>query len=44
MKYFDYEIPFDVKNAEYIDKNGVLVGNHHFSMGDAIEKLSNIKY
>ena len=44
MKYFDYEIPFDVKNAEYIDKNGVLVGNHHFSMGDAIEKLSSIKY
>ena len=44
VKYFDYEIPFNLKNAEYIDKNGVLIGNHHFSMSSAIEKVSNIKY
>jgi CDP-4-dehydro-6-deoxyglucose reductase, E1 len=44
MKFFDYEIPFSLKNADYIDKNGVLVGNHHFSMSEAIEKLSRIKY
>lgn len=44
MRYFDYEIPFDLINAEYIDKNGVLVGNHHFAMSDAIKNISKIKY
>ena len=43
MKFFDYEIPFKLKNADYIDTNGVLVGNHHFSMSEAIEKISTLK-
>ncbi len=42
MKYFDYEIPFQMKNAEYIDKNGLFIGNHHYSMDEAIEKIAQI--
>ena len=42
MKYIDYEIPFKLKNAEYIDKNGLFIGNHHFSMDEAIEQIAAI--
>jgi CDP-4-dehydro-6-deoxyglucose reductase, E1 len=38
MKYIPHEIPFEVKNAEYIDKMGLFVGNHHFSMDEAINR------
>ena len=44
MKYFDYEVPFDMKNAEYIDNNGLFIGNHHFSMDEAIDKIKQLKY
>jgi len=43
MKYFDYTIHKELKNAEYIDNNGLFVGNHHYSIADAIETLVNIK-
>ena len=44
MKYFDYEVPFDMKNAEYIDNNGLFIGNHHFSMDEAVDKVQQLKY
>jgi CDP-6-deoxy-D-xylo-4-hexulose-3-dehydrase len=44
MKYFDYEIPFELKNAEYIDSNGLFIGNHNFNMYDAIDKIAQIRY
>ena len=28
-KYFDSEISEDLENADYIDKNGLFIGNHH---------------
>jgi CDP-6-deoxy-D-xylo-4-hexulose-3-dehydrase len=39
LKYFNYEIFGDMKNAEYIDKNGFFVGNHHFDISDKINYL-----
>jgi len=36
IKYFNYEIFGNIKNAEYIDKNGFFVGNHHFKINDKI--------
>jgi CDP-6-deoxy-D-xylo-4-hexulose-3-dehydrase len=42
IKYFKYEVPFKVKNAEYIDKNGLFIGNHHYSMKEAIDKLKEL--
>jgi CDP-6-deoxy-D-xylo-4-hexulose-3-dehydrase len=39
LKYFDYEIFGEMKNADYIDKNGFFVGNHHFNISDKIDYL-----
>ena len=29
IKYFDCEIFGDLVNADYLDKNGLFIGNHH---------------
>ncbi len=39
MKYFDYSIHDELKNAIYIDQNGLLVGNHHYPIQDAVTAL-----
>lgn len=42
MKYLDYEIPYPLKNATHIHSNGLFIGNHHYSMEKAIEKIKNL--
>ncbi|MDA9190734.1 DegT/DnrJ/EryC1/StrS family aminotransferase [Alphaproteobacteria bacterium] len=42
MKYLDYTIHSNLKNADYIDNNGLFVGNHHYPIEDAIEILFKI--
>lgn len=42
MRYFDYSIQGTLKNAEYIDANGLFVGNHHYPISDAISALSKL--
>jgi CDP-6-deoxy-D-xylo-4-hexulose-3-dehydrase len=42
VKYFNYEIHNKLKNAEYIDKNGLFVGNHHYPIAEAIDALQKI--
>lgn len=39
MKYFEYDIHGELKNADYIDQFGLFVGNHHFPIPDAIDAL-----
>lgn len=39
VKYFDSEVHGELKNAEYIDKNGLFVGNHHYPICEAIATL-----
>ena len=39
LKYFDYELSGDFKNAEYIDKNGLFVGNHHMDISEELNYL-----
>lgn len=39
VKYFDYEIFGDLKNADFIEKRGFFVGNHHFDIRDKIDYL-----
>ena len=48
MEYFDYRVAGDVNNAEYIDKQGLFVGNHHYDLSaqldvllDIVDKVSN---
>lgn len=42
VKYFDVEIPFTLRNAEHIDRNGLFIGNRHFTEADlaALRDLS----
>ena len=42
VKYFKYSISGSVPNAEYIDKMGVFIGNHHYPLDDAIEVLAGL--
>ncbi|MDO6485033.1 DegT/DnrJ/EryC1/StrS family aminotransferase [Shimia thalassica] len=42
MKYFDYSIHGDLKNADYIDANGLFVGNHHYPIAEAVDALTRI--
>lgn len=42
MKYFDYSIHGKLNNADYIDANGLFVGNHHYPIPDAIEILADV--
>lgn len=42
LKWFDYTIHGDLTNADYIDKHGLFVGNHHFSLMDEIDYLRKI--
>lgn len=42
MKYFDYSVHGNLTNAEYIDQNGVFVGNHHYEISEAINILSDL--
>jgi CDP-6-deoxy-D-xylo-4-hexulose-3-dehydrase len=36
LKYFDYEVSGDLTNAEYIDKNGLFVGNHQTDLTEQL--------
>lgn len=40
LKYFDYEIHDALTNADYIDRNGLFIGNHHYPIAEAIEVLA----
>lgn len=41
VKWFEYSIHGDLKNAEYVDKNGLFIGNHHFSLRPQLDLLVN---
>ena len=42
LKYFDYEIFGEMKNAQYLDKNGFFVGNHQIDLTLEIKYLFEI--
>jgi CDP-4-dehydro-6-deoxyglucose reductase, E1 len=42
VKYFNSEVYGELKNAEHIDQNGLFIGNHHYSIANAIEALKLI--
>jgi CDP-6-deoxy-D-xylo-4-hexulose-3-dehydrase len=42
LKYFDYELYGEMTNAEYIDKNGFFIGNHHFDIRDKVGYLNEV--
>lgn len=42
MKYFNYEVHGSLDNAEYLDANGLFVGNQHLSLQEELNFLSQI--
>lgn len=42
MTHIDHSIHGTLKNADYIDANGLFVGNHHYPIPEAIEALKTI--
>ena len=42
MKYFDYEIHSELKNADYLHENGFFVGNHQVSIENEIKYLAEV--
>ena len=39
IDYFDYEVHGELKNADYIDRNGLFIGNHYYPITEALEEL-----
>jgi CDP-6-deoxy-D-xylo-4-hexulose-3-dehydrase len=42
LKFFDYEVAGSVENAEYIDANGLFVGNHQTDIREEITYLHEV--
>lgn len=42
MKYFDYEIHNELKNADYLHENGFFVGNHQIGLSEQIKFLAEV--
>lgn len=42
VKYFNSEVFGSLKNANHIDKNGLFVGNHHYSIQEAFYALEKL--
>ncbi len=42
LKYYNYELHGEMKNAEYLDKNGLFIGNHHFSIANELIKMKDL--
>lgn len=42
LKYFDYEIFGEMKNASYLDKKGLFVGNHQVDLTEEIKHLHQV--
>ena len=42
VSYFNSEVYGELKNAEYIDKNGLFIGNHHYPIPEAFFALAEI--
>jgi CDP-6-deoxy-D-xylo-4-hexulose-3-dehydrase len=42
MRYFTDAIVGELKNATYVDENGLFIGNHHYSIAEAVQALSTL--
>ncbi len=42
LKFFDYTVSGEITDAEYIDKNGLFVGNHQVDLSNEIQYLYDL--
>ena len=38
LRYFDYEIPYKLQNANYLNNNGLFIGNHHYDISTILKE------
>jgi CDP-6-deoxy-D-xylo-4-hexulose-3-dehydrase len=43
VQYFDHEVPSSLTNADWLDANGLFVGNHHYPINDAIDAIVDLR-
>ena len=44
LKYLDYSVHGVLANADHLDLNGLFIGNHHYSMSDALDILNSMRF
>lgn len=44
VRHFNYEIHGDLENANWIDANGLFIGNHHYPIQDAIDAVAELRF
>lgn len=44
VKYFDSEVHGILKNADYVDQNGLFIGNHHHPIPEAFSALTALTF
>ena len=42
VQYFDHEIHGELRHAQYLDKHGLFVGNHHYPVPEAVQALGRL--
>lgn len=42
VKFFNHDIAGTLENAEYVDRNGLFIGNHHFDLSEMVHELERI--
>lgn len=42
VRYFNHSIFGELANADFVDANGLFIGNHHYPIDEAIEALTKI--
>lgn len=43
MRHLSHSVHGDLSNAEYIDGNGLFIGNHHYPIEEAIDVLTSVR-
>ena len=41
-RFFDHSVHGTLRNSEYIDTNGLFIGNHHYNLSGLIQRVANI--
>ncbi|MEE2745404.1 MAG: DegT/DnrJ/EryC1/StrS family aminotransferase [Pseudomonadota bacterium] len=42
INHLNYTVHDELKNADYVEENGLFIGNHHFCMKEAIDHLQKL--
>ena len=42
VKWYDYDVSESLHNADWIDANGLFIGNHHYPINEAIDTIASL--